>query len=111
MPNGSPTLSDAGGNNITAAPGGPWPVVGAVPATATTVGTGVPLTIAETAGSCGSVGTTFTIALQAMSGGATACNIEIQDANAGATGGAAFPGGTTDVAALLPSAEFHIIVP
>jgi hypothetical protein len=253
-PNGSPVVFDAGASNIMTASGGPWPLVGAVPAVATTVGTGVPLTIVETAGTCGSVGTgphlkltdnggvpaitsaiasttdsiaadydgaggvgwyaivsakaqsqtltytlsslgamvpgtvqnsadfscanqtlsfsqanetipvtivehsaaqpytvtvpattacsqlvnvytgstanpanlindgtptslgtgsTLTIQLQPTPGGATTCNIEIQDANAaaGATGGAAFPGGTTYVAALLPSAEFHIIVP
>ena len=56
VPSGTATLIDGGGNNITTAAGGPWPVVGAVPASATTVGTGVPLTIAESAGVCGAVG-------------------------------------------------------
>jgi hypothetical protein len=246
---GIATLLDAGTNDITTAAGGPWGVVGAVPTTATTPATGVPLTIAETAGTCGAIGTgphlelsvdggtpavtaalqhtndtlqadydgkggagwyavvsakgqtqtltytlaslaatstntdfscanqtlsfsegnetalitidqhttatpytltvpntascnqlvnvyagnstaiankipygtptslgavaNFTIQLQTLPGGAFQCNIEIQDANAtsGATGGSAFPGGTTYVAALLPPAEYSIIVP
>jgi hypothetical protein len=57
VPSGIATLNDAGGNDITTAAGGPWPVVGAVPAAAITVASGVPVTISETAGSCGAIGT------------------------------------------------------
>ncbi len=56
VPSGIATLFDAGGNDITTAAGAPWPVVGSVPTLATTVGTGVPVTIVETAGTCGAVG-------------------------------------------------------
>jgi hypothetical protein len=58
-PSGVATLLDAGGNNITTALGGPWATVGAVPTTATTAATGVPVTITEGAGTCGYInGTT-----------------------------------------------------
>jgi hypothetical protein len=247
VPSGIATFDDAGLNNITTAPGGPWPVVGAVPAAATTVASGVPVTIAETAGTCGAIGagphlklsynggasattaaltstngaltaqydgnggagwfavvsakgqtqtltetlstlgatspnvdysctnqtlsfsqgnetalmtivqhaaatpytitvpntancnqlinvyagnstlpanqiaygvptslgagTTFTIQLQTIPGGAFSCSIEVQDANSASTGGATFPGATTYVGALLPSSLYSIIVP
>ena len=52
---GSPAFSDAGGNSIEGA-GGTWPIVGAVPATATSAATGVPVSIVETAGTCGAIG-------------------------------------------------------
>jgi len=53
---GNATLNDASLNNINTSAGNPWPVVNSVPAAATTAATGVPLTIVETAGSCGAVG-------------------------------------------------------
>ncbi len=53
---GVATMFDAGLNNIATADGGAWPVIGPVPTTATTVSTGVPVTIAETSGTCGVVG-------------------------------------------------------
>jgi hypothetical protein len=54
---GVATLLDAGGNNIATADGGTsWPVVGAVPSTATTAATGVPISSVEVPGSCGSIG-------------------------------------------------------
>jgi hypothetical protein len=56
-------------------------------------------------------GTTFTIQLVPIPAAASQCNIEIQDANAALTGGPTFPGGTTYVAALLPSNVYQIIVP
>jgi hypothetical protein len=239
-PSGIATLNDAGGNDITTAAGGPWNVVGAVPATATAAATGIPVSIVETAGTCGSVGTgphlklaynggtpattdtiaadydgdggagwfavvsakaqtqtltytfsslgvtstspdyscpnqslsfselnetalmtvvehtaatpytvtvpntasctnlvnvyignttapasqipygiptslgaatTFTIQLVPVPPSANTCNIKIQDANSASTGGAAYPGATTYVAALLPSSVYQIIVP
>jgi len=53
VPSGNAVFLDGGLNNIGTAAGAPWPLVGAVPATATTAGTGVPVTIAETAGVAG----------------------------------------------------------
>jgi hypothetical protein len=247
VPSGNPILEDAGLNSINAAAGGPWAVVGGLPATATAVATGVPVTVTETAGSCGAIGTgphlkfsynggtagttativaptdtivpqydgsggagwyavvsakgqtqtltytlsslaatststdyscpnqtlsfkyvnetalitivqhnpatpytitepatanctnlvnvyagnstlpanlivpgtptslgaatTFTIQLIPVPPAANQCNIEIQDANAAQTGGPAYPGATTYVAALLPSSVYQIIVP
>jgi len=247
VPIGLPNMEDAGLNSINAAAGGPWPVVGALPANATTAATGVPVTIAETAGTCGVIGsgphlklsynggagattatiaktsdtvvpqydgsggagwyavisakgqtqtltytlsslaatslsadyscanqtlsfsfqsetalmtivqhnaatpytitepasanctnlvnvytgnstapanlitpgtptslgaaTTFTIQLVPIPPSANQCNIEIQDANSAQTGGPAYPGATTYVAALLPSNVYQIIVP
>jgi hypothetical protein len=56
--NGTATMFDADLNNIATADGGAaWPVIGAVPTAATTTSTGVPVTIAETPGTCGSSGT------------------------------------------------------
>lgn len=56
VPNGSPTLFDAGGNDITTAAGSPWPIVDGIPTSATLAASGVPVTIAETAGTCGAIG-------------------------------------------------------
>src|SRR5262249_24656840 len=55
--------------------------------------------------------TTFTIQLIPIPAAPTTCNIQIQDANAAATGGANYPGATTYVAALLPNTTYQIIVP
>jgi hypothetical protein len=56
VPTGVPTFNDAGGNSISAAAGAPWPIIGAIPLAATTPTTGVPVSIVETAGTCGAIG-------------------------------------------------------
>jgi hypothetical protein len=76
VPNGTPVLFDAGLNNITTAAGAPWSIVGAVPTTATTAATGIPVTIAETAGTCGAIGTGPHLQL-ALNGGAPATSVTI----------------------------------
>jgi len=77
---GIATLLDGGGNDITTASGGPWPVVGAVPTTATTVATGVPVTSLETAGTCGAVGTAPHLKL-AFAGGTAGTSTAITSTN------------------------------
>jgi len=72
--NGIATMFDAGmppNNNITTAAGGPWPVIGAVPTSATASSPGVPVSVVETAGTCGAVGVAPHLELS-FNGGAVA---------------------------------------
>jgi hypothetical protein len=77
---GTATFIDAGGNAIATSDGGPWPVVGAVPTSATVAATGVPVTVAETAGSCGAIGTGKHLGL-AFAGSAAATSAALTTTN------------------------------
>jgi len=80
-PSGIATLNDAGGNDITTSAGNPWPIVGSVPPTAITPATGVPVTIAETAGTCGATSSPPHLQLS-YNGGAFATTAAITATNA-----------------------------
>jgi hypothetical protein len=77
---GVATLYDVGGNNIATADGGPWPVIGALPTTATASSPGVPVTIVETPGSCGATGTAPHLKLS-FAGGVPATSASISTTN------------------------------
>jgi len=81
---GIATLDDAGGNSIATADGGPWPVIGTVPTTATSSSAGVPVTIAETPGTCGATGTAPHLKLS-FAGGVPATSASISTTNGSLT--------------------------